>query len=189
MPTTKTRETYKDKAQRLAVDRGAIMDNAKSVGAARAKPVPQEGPGYFAQWQRHWGENPFLSQRFLVEVIRPDGVFEPNDEGKAPPLLASLPDGKRFAALRQACRASVEAVAERLMVTPDMLTAYEAGDVFILKHVEPERLRRLARLYGGCRGRWPARARRSARSARTARSTCHHHRGLSQSGTTELLRV
>jgi transcriptional regulator with XRE-family HTH domain len=148
--STKTKhETAAERNDRLARERGKIRAEQQTPKSAVApNPPPKPAVSHADEWRKEYGPNPFKHAGFVTELKRPDSRLFYAEDGQPPaaPLLATLPSCEQFSAMRQSARVSTETVAEVLQITAPMVDQYEAGGegVFVLQHVDPESLRRLA---------------------------------------------
>jgi hypothetical protein len=123
-------------------DRNADLAAKRAdVAVDEQEPVAVESvdvaPGASATWLRWQKGNP-VSNPFGSPVFLADAWSLASDLDV--PLLPSLPRPERVRELREGCRLAVERVAERACVTPEMWSAYEYGDEWVLQHVNEGQL-------------------------------------------------
>lgn len=128
----------------LAAERAKVSENERAPEAAEDGPAaPGAAETWLALQKGNPSFNPWLSPTFLVETWSLASDLEV-------PLLPALPEPARVRKLREACGLTVEAVAERAAVTPEMWSAYEYGNTTVLGHVNVNQLLKFCSVMAVC---------------------------------------
>jgi transcriptional regulator with XRE-family HTH domain len=124
-------------------------ERATKVTDKEREPVSAVGaPAALATWRSWQKENPVLNpwsgEAFLAETWSLASHVE------VPLLPGGIPDASDIRRLREACGLSVERVAERAQVTPEMWSAFEHGDDSVLHHINANALLRFCSAMSVC---------------------------------------
>lgn len=145
MPRATAVQKKADRNAELAAERAALLEN----DAVTVDDSPSADPSahdVWLSWQKGNPQlNPFLSPQFLV-----DAWCLASEDDVPVPLLPAIPVPAVIASMREACRLSVERVAELAQVSAEQWVLLEHGDTSVLDFIDANRLLRFCSVMAVC---------------------------------------